>query len=743
MIITPNRRGHDANLGAGGARDPSQNLDLIAEDDAQLDLIKRAAASWEQSADTYLGRSQTAFDSWHSRWTGQTIDGRKWGDGSDAAAVWPWPGASDSRCRTVEKIMWQHYTLAMFAVMNMKIQAKSTRPADAIRQSQQMTTLLKWMIYTHMQEEVNRELPLLVNWTNGFGSAVMECVWEQESRLDYATVTRLNLYDTAVLNGERASIDDFLSRFFDDAQMDDLITLVQGLAQDSEEKTILSKRQARAIVLDMRATGAADIPVPYIFKSKPRWTTLRPMREIFFNPNLDDMQHARAIDRIEYVSETDLIDRIETAGYDEKFVDDSLSFKEKEGNAPRWTQVGVNAYSDHAATDFEEKIKLHHFWRRGLLKKQPALFRTIFHESVEKEALHEPCDYQHGQFPFTAIRREFHDRAILSSRGIPEIAYTWEYEIKKQRDGRTDMVDLALRPPLMAPYQDILRMKNQFSPGAAIPERRAGDMRFFPVPSYQTGSIEIEKAVKQDIDEFFGLFGEIDPILKQRRHEEIADTYIEQLKPVVRQTGQLIKQYMPDADVAMVVGSLSRPFHVTRAEIQGEYEITATVDMRDVDPEFLEKKLQFIAQLKQMDSGGILDVNKLIRIGAESIDYTLADEAVQDTGPVTEKEMEDERRAISRIIGSGLAEPLPKAGNFQLRLQTLQTTLQEGSQSSPDFQERMTKGVTAILENRAKYYQNQIQQYTQNPQIGRSLVTQPFSNAAPKLQDSMGNTGAS
>src|SRR6185295_6926788 len=97
----------------------------------------------------------------------------------------------------------------------------------------------------------------------------------------------------------------------------------------------------------------------------------------------------------------------------------------------------------------------------------------IFHESVEKVALPEPCEYDHGELCYTAFRREFHQRPILSSRGIPEVAYTWECEIKDQRDGRTDMVALALRPPLMAPYNDILRLKQEFSPGAAIPERRA------------------------------------------------------------------------------------------------------------------------------------------------------------------------------------------------------------------------------------------------------------------------------
>lgn len=748
-IVTPNTLGHQPPgfpLAAGGNLKPQDNLDLIDPDKPNLELIRRTVQSWENSADSHASRTISAFDTWHSRWPGQTLDGRKWSD-QTKNAVWPWEGANDSRVRTVEKVMWQHYTIAMFALMNMRIQAKSTRPVESIRQSQQMTTLLNWQIYTHMQREVIREFPFMINWVHGFGSAIMECCWEQESRLDFIDVARTDLYSWAQQNGDQETLDDFLSKFFDEAYTDDLIALAQTISP------VLTRRQARSVISDMAATGTGSIPIPYIFKSKPRWTCLQPMVDILFDPNLDDMQNARAIDRIEWVSETDLTDRITTAGYDADFVDQALEHKGSDDGGDwrsryQLSNLGLTNLPYGNGRNGEEvqaKIKLHHFEQRGLIDGIPSLFRTIFHEHVGIEALHEPCEYKHGEFPYTAIRREFHQRPILSSRGIPEVAYTWECEIKEQRDGRTDMVGLALRPPLMAPYNDILRLKQEFSPGATIPERRAGDVRFFAVPPYQSGSIEIEKAVKLDIEEFFGLFGvELDPILKQRRQEELADSFIEQFKPVIRQTGQLLKQYLPDSDVAAVVGPLARPFQVDRADIQAEYEYTATVDIREIDNDFLKEKLGFIVQLKQMDTGGILDANKTLRIAAQAVDYSLADEAIQDEGPVTEKEIQDEKRAVSRIIGSGLGEDLPKAGNFQLRSQVLQQTIQEGMQTGQqEFQRRLTPVVRQILQNRAEYYQNQIQQYTQNPQIGRALITQPFSNQAPQLQSAAGNAGSS
>src|SRR6202022_1418645 len=129
------------------------------------------------------------------------------------------------------------------------------------------------------------------------------------------------------------------------------------------------------------------------------------------------------------------------------------------------------------------------------------------------------------------FRFEKHERPILSSRGIAEQAYTWEQEIKKQRDGRTDLTDLALRPPVFAPYQDVLRIKQSFCPGVIWPERRPNELRFMQPPATVQSSIEIEKSVEAMVNEYFGLFGaEVDPILKQLRQQELADDFIMELK---------------------------------------------------------------------------------------------------------------------------------------------------------------------------------------------------------------------
>jgi hypothetical protein len=238
------------------------------------------------------------------------------------------------------------------------------------------------------------------------------------------------------------------------------------------------------------------------------------------------------------------------------------------------------------------------------------------------------------------------------------------------------------------------------------------------------------------------LFGnEVDPALKQQRQQERADNVLIEMKPIVAQTGQLCQQLLPDAKVAAVTGGLGRPFHMNRDQIQGQYEMKLTVDMRALDPQFLEQKLGYMERMAALDTTGQIDRNKYVRLGLEAIDVTMADETIQNTEVASEKEISDERTAISIIIGSGVDQPLPKAGNFQLRLQTDQTMLQE-LQSNPAAMKNIQNNpeTMKVIQNRMTYFQRQIQQ-TENAKIGRTQVSSTFSNKAPQMEQPMLGTG--
>jgi len=52
--------------------------------------------------------------------------------------------------------------------------------------------------------------------------------------------------------------------------------------------------------------------------------------------------------------------------------------------------------------------------------------------------------------------------------------------------------------------------------------------------------------------------------------------------------------------------------------LQGEFEISATVDLRNIDSDFLKEKLGYMVQLANLDTLGILDKAVLIKAGRGS-----------------------------------------------------------------------------------------------------------------------------
>src|SRR4029434_6086420 len=169
-----------------------------------------------------------------------------------------------------------------------------------------------------------------------------------------------------------------------------------------------------------------------------------------------------------------------------------------------------------------------------------------------------------------------------------------------------------------------------------------------------------------------------------------------------------------------------------------EYEISATIDLRNLDSDWLKEKLGYLQQLVQLDTMGLIDKTSLLKAGAEAIDYSFADMAIQNPQAASEAEIQDEQKAVDLIIGSGQDQPLPKGANYQLRLQTLQAKQQAIStnpatmkiiQGNPD--------IMKVLLNRAQFFPRQLQQQ-QNAQIGRMQVSETFSKNAPQTQADLG-----
>jgi hypothetical protein len=196
-----------------------------------------------------------------------------------------------------------------------------------------------------------------------------------------------------------------------------------------------------------------------------------------------------------------------------------------------------------------------------------------------------------------------------------------------------------------------------------------------------------------------------------------------------------MQQYEVDAEVAAVVGGLERPFHVDRSEIQGKHQITAVTDMRMLNDDYTASKLDNLGKIMPFKSASPL----LFRMAVEAYDPDAADALDDDqmSPHAMELEKNDERNAITAAF-AGMEWPFPEMGNWRLRLGVHQEVF--GANPMMNQRLQMLPDTQKILKKRQQGMMNQIQQYEQNPQIGRALHTSALNpRTAPELMQ--GNTG--
>jgi hypothetical protein len=195
----------------------------------------------------------------------------------------------------------------------------------------------------------------------------------------------------------------------------------------------------------------------------------------------------------------------------------------------------------------------------------------------------------------------------------------------------------------------------------------------------------------------------------------------------------LDQQYLDDNDVQELVGPLESPFHEASAQqISGKHVIVVKFDPRSIEEDYIKDRISLLTASAQFNQGGNMNANKAQRIILEMADPDLADQILENDQEATERETHDELQAISNAM-NGLESPLPLHANHQLRLQTLlQNTIQS---PNPNMMKRLTASpdTLQILQKREEFFKNNIQQYQENPQIGRTLGGSAFTKKAPAM----------
>jgi hypothetical protein len=645
------------------------------------------------------------------RWPGQTPDGKKNNaDGNANKPAFPWDGASDTRIPLADEVVNGLVDLCSTAFWRSMLRVVPSN-VTTVDQAATAHNLMDWAVNSKMYSDLTREVELLSQYLWTYGWAGVHISWQQEMGQKEQELTMDQVMALAAQSPQGSVLADFPNLIANPEADDQSAELMMAGFPN------LNKRRAIKAIRELRDEGRCDFPVPVMTQNKPMIAALAPWDELVCPPETTDIQSARVVFRRYYMTEIELMQKVETDEWDEEWAKEAINTMGKFSNFADYTYlVGLpnNSYDDRA-----NLIEVVYAYQKAVdADGIPGVYYTVFCPLVgDKWGYFELLDYAHGQYPFVCWRSELIHRKMTESRGVPEICSTWQQEIKAQRDSVFDYTSLATLPPIEVPKTRGGNLK--IGPAIQIPVLRRGEIGFMQPPAREPNvAFTLINEVMAQTDRYFGRPTEkVPPAVTQMRQQRTINNWLHGWTEAFRQVFSLTLQYMGPQEVQRITGS-----QIQIGEDVQDFDVTLKFDVREMSSDLVSEKLKAISTLiLPLDTAGVIDRAKLISVALRAIDPMLATELVMPAGPASQKMFEDTNNEIALMsLGNPpkLRETDPTAA---MRLQFSQQVLQ----SNPKYQQQVQQD-PLFQANLQKYIENlqfSVQQQ-QNAVTGRLGVQQ-------------------
>lgn len=678
----------------------------------------------------------------YCQWEGQSLDGRKHSDsiGTEAA---PFEGASDARVPLLDGVINEKVALTAGAFFRAQVQATPVEPGDA-PQAAAVSNLLRCLRDVKMRDELEVEVELSAQYMFGDdpGACVVAIDWLRDTRLVRKVVTFDELAGMYATGARSPQEVDFST--LDPQLLGDFHDLATNPLREREFTAWLasafpavSARLLKKAGRVLRTSGEAELAVPEVRQSRPTVTTLKLWDEIFFPLGTIDLQRARNIHRREWLSETELRERVATMGWDAEVVEDIIeNGKGKTIADGHWLMQRdrLSGISPLISTGkdrlINERQNLFEIWWSYERRVDEMGIAGIWcmqwnihcaHRFLKAELYAGPD----GFYPFVLGTRERVGRQVTDSRGLTNPLSTFQGEVKTQHDARSNYTQLVASPPrkqrLLAGTLEVI-----LGPNASIPVQRMDDFEMIQMPPFMAQSVEIERTVKEEVAEYAGRqLPNTDPNRVALLQQHDVNAVFRLWRSVFTQILSLCTQYYTPAELERIVGA---PLDLDA--LRGGFDLALEIDARDLNMDYAMKKLDAYTKLVGLDASGGLDRGGLVEWGATSFDPILAKRTLRPQEQVTQKMIDEEQSNVAKMA-VGIEPHMPEQGlpNPQLRLQTMAQTIQQSQHLSQLYGQ--SEGFKALVENRAKFLSMQVKQ-DQNKTIGR-LGTAPLQTGGGML----------
>lgn len=656
------------------------------------------------SISDFVTQRQANYDTRFAIWAGQSSDGKKHAREGSKITPTPWDGASDQQVFLVDEAIIAYVSLLMNAWRKSTLIATPIQGADAAR-AKIVSQFMKWLVSSQIPH-MEREVELLANALYTDGIAATGQFWE--------------VREEKVL--KRFAVADFppeLQQALADPEQKD--AFVQLAVANWE----VTEKRAKKFVADLIKNGEASIGIKGAKVSRPIFRTFTLGDNLFIHGAVTDPENAPAMYRLEYYTPEQLRSFVNTDGWSEDWVHEAIekligkelmltNKLDLSGLAERTQDGSVNRYDNLIAV-------VHAYERLSDEDGIPGVYHTVFNPNLP------PCDehdgyaktgllgYGHGEYPFVIHRREFLDRRLYSTRGLPEIGKPFQQQVKVCRDSRIDASSLSVMPPLLYPQG---RAPTKWGPGVQVPERRPNEYHYADRPTYDVGTTIVEDKQVANWKEYCGFTtAEGDQQTAATKKAVATEKFLGGMVLALRQIYSLWKQFGDEQTWFRVVGGgNSDPKQIEKGPADESYDFFITNSaLTASDSESFERITTAIAQaVATFDRSGQVDYSELLTIVVSAIDPSIADRIILPKETAAQKVVTDTKDTVARAM-AGFDEDLLLGTPPEMASQVIQQFVQ-----SPDVQQKLASDQSAAKRVEKLWKQaNFAMQQRENARIGK------------------------
>ena len=663
------------------------------------------------------GNLVTKFDNIRfCRWPGQTDDGKKHSENrGEGDPAWPFEGASDVRTRLIDGTCNELTALLVGAFQKAELRANGTELTD-MPVSQIGTTLLRWIRDCKMPQQLYKEATLGAQYALQYGWSAFFVGWQQNISVRTQNISMEQIMGMAQQSGSQVL-----------AELPNLIATAPEQAAEIMQAAMptLKASDAKRMVRELAETGATTMDEEYVSRNLPEIVALKPWDEIIFPPETADLQRSRVIFRRTWMSEVELREKITTEGWNPDWVERALQQLGKSSSYYNINLLPTTTMMVYNGVNYMNMVEVVYCYTKSLDGDAPAIFYTVICPQAASNrisdgdswAIHERLDYAHGEYPFVEFRREQIRRAVTDTRGIPELSQTDQDEIKAQHDSIRDHTAFSTLPPIKVVKR--VGAINKIGPGVSLPVTNQNDYTFMEPPAREpTVAFNLIQRVEQQHAAYFGTTnGNVQPIVTQMLQQALVNSWLLSWRSVFRQMFSLCCQYMPAQEIQKITGG-QLPQNLSA--IHDEFDINVRFDVMNMDKEYIAQKVDFLTKIKQMDTGGVLNANRITEMLIQAIAPEMAGELIMNQEQASQKMFKDVQTDIGMMLLGNEALYQENDPAAQTKMQFAQQVMQNNPKAQQALQS--DQNFQALFENYVKNLQMSIMQQ-QNAQIGRLGVT--------------------